>query len=144
MVTDQEYVYRNGVLHCEGKNLKEIADTHGTPSYVYSRRIIERNYLDYEEALKGIPHQICYAVKANSNLAVLQILARLGAGFDIVSGGELFSVLESGANRIGWFFPGSVKPQQKSVTPWKREFIVSTVNRKGNCTWFQNWLLAGA
>jgi diaminopimelate decarboxylase len=97
MVNGQEYAYRRGVLFCEDQNLEELAHAYGTPAYVYSRRMIEQNYLNYAAALEGIPHQICYAVKANSNLAVLQVLAKLGAGFDIVSGGELFRVLQAGA-----------------------------------------------
>ncbi len=106
MVTDPEYAYRSGVLHCENKSLVEIAHAYGTPTYVYSRQIIERNYQNYEKTLDDVPHQICYAVKANSNLAVLQVLARLGAGFDIVSGGELFRVLQAGAKPERVVFSG--------------------------------------
>ncbi len=79
-----------------------IAEAVGTPCYVYSRATIERHWYAFEHALNGHPHAICYAVKANSNLAVLQLLARLGSGFDIVSGGELERVLRAGGdpNRI--------------------------------------------
>lgn len=106
MLNDLEYVYRGGVLHCEEISLAEIAAGHGTPAYVYSKRAIERAYTNYASALDGFPHRICYAVKANSNLAVLKVLADLGAGFDIVSGGELFRVLKAGASADRVVFSG--------------------------------------
>ena len=77
----------------EGVALERIAGEVGTPCFVYSRAAIEQAWREYDRALAGIPHQVCYAVKANSNLAVIDVLARLGAGFDIVSGGELERVL---------------------------------------------------
>ncbi|SFF84714.1 diaminopimelate decarboxylase [Neptunomonas qingdaonensis] len=90
------FEYRNGRLHCEEVALSKVAERFGTPVYVYSRDAIERAYLDYAQALEGHDALVCYAVKANSNLAVLNILARLGAGFDIVSLGELERVLKAG------------------------------------------------
>jgi diaminopimelate decarboxylase len=89
---------RDGVLHCEQVPLAEIADRFGTPTYVYSRRAIEQAYSGYADALAGRRALICYAIKANSNLAVLDVLRRAGAGFDIVSGGELARVLAAGGN----------------------------------------------
>src|SRR5210317_242479 len=91
------FEYRDGELHCEDVSLCAIADQVGTPAYVYSREALARAYLDYAKALEGRDALICFAVKANSNLAVLNVLARLGAGFDIVSGGELERVLRAGA-----------------------------------------------
>ena len=82
-----------GGFAVEGVALERIADDVGTPCFVYSRATIERAWHEYDEALAGIPHEVCYAVKANSNLAVIDVLGRLGAGFDIVSGGELERVL---------------------------------------------------
>jgi diaminopimelate decarboxylase len=76
-------------LHCEGVSLADIADTVGTPAYVYSRASIEAAYRRLDSAFGSLPHTICYAMKANSNLSVLSVLARLGSSFDIVSGGEL-------------------------------------------------------
>ncbi|WP_293265555.1 diaminopimelate decarboxylase [Neptunomonas sp.] len=90
------FEYRNGHLHCEELALGDIAKRFGTPVYVYSRDAIERAYLNYAQALEGRDALVCYAVKANSNLAVLNVLARLGAGFDIVSLGELERVLKAG------------------------------------------------
>ncbi len=80
---------RDNTLLCENISLETLAATYGTPLYVYSRRAIESAFLRYQNALSDRRHLICYAVKANSNLAVLNCLAKLGAGFDIVSGGEL-------------------------------------------------------
>ncbi|MGH8581747.1 MAG: diaminopimelate decarboxylase [Gammaproteobacteria bacterium] len=88
--------YRGGILCVDGVALTEIAARYGTPCYVYSRAGIERAYREYDQALAPHPHLVCYAVKANSNLAVLDVLARLGAGFDIVSVGELERVLRAG------------------------------------------------
>ena len=94
--------YRNGELHAEDVPLSAIAARFGTPAYVYSRATLSRHYRAFDEALAGLDHRVCYAVKANSTLAVLQVLARLGAGFDIVSGGELERVLRAGgaADRV--------------------------------------------
>lgn len=103
------FEYRNGRLHCEEVNLQQLAEQHGTPLYVYSRDAIERAYLAYAQALEGQPGMICYAVKANSNIAVLNILARLGAGFDIVSVGELERVLKAGGDPDRIVFSGVAK-----------------------------------
>lgn len=97
---------RNGALYAEDVPLADIAARHGTPTYVYSRATLERHYRAFDRALAGIDHRICYAVKANSNLAVLQVLARLGASFDIVSGGELVRVLRAGGSADRVVFSG--------------------------------------
>ena len=93
-----------GELHAEGVPLSAIAERFGTPCYVYSRAALEGRFRAFDAAFAGIPHLVCYAVKANSNLAVLNILARLGSGFDIVSGGELARVdrrrRRSGEDRV--------------------------------------------
>lgn len=98
--------YRHGKLFAEEVSLEAIADTFGTPVYVYSRAELESRFRAYADALTGRPHLICYAVKANSNLAVLNTLARLGAGFDIVSGGELQRVLAAGGDAAKVVFSG--------------------------------------
>ena len=90
------FTYRDGQLFAEGVGLSAIAEQFGTPTYVYSRAHIEQQFRTYADALEGMPHLVCFAVKANSNLAVLNVLARLGAGFDIVSRGELERVLAAG------------------------------------------------
>ena len=96
----------NGVLHVEGVALDAIASRYGTPAYVYSRAAITASYRAFDEAFAAHPHRICYAVKANSNLAVLNVLARLGAGFDIVSGGELQRVLAAQGDPSKVIFSG--------------------------------------
>lgn len=104
--TMDNFEYQNGALHCEEVSLSRIAEEIGTPTYVYSRDALERAYLGYAEALKGRDALVCYAVKANSNIAVLNILARLGAGFDIVSLGELERVLRAGGDPAKTVFSG--------------------------------------
>ena len=98
--------YHGDTLHCEGVALDRLAQMVGTPAYVYSRATLERHYRAFSEALLGTPHQVCFAVKANSALAVLNVLARLGAGFDIVSGGELERVLRAGGDPAKVVFSG--------------------------------------
>jgi diaminopimelate decarboxylase len=97
---------RNGELHAEEIPLTRIAREFGTPAYVYSRAALEQAWLAFERALAGREHLICYAVKANSNLAVLSLFARLGGGFDIVSGGELARVLAAGGDPRKVVFSG--------------------------------------
>jgi len=90
--------YEDGCLRAEGVALDAIAERFGTPCYIYSRATLERHWHAFDDAFGDRPHLICYAVKANSNLAVLNVLARLGSGFDIVSGGELARVLKAGGD----------------------------------------------
>lgn len=104
---------REGKLHCDGISLSAIADKVGTPTYVYSGTAIRENYRSYDSALADIPHEIHYAVKANSSLGVLSLLAREGAGFDIVSGGELFRVLQAGGDPARVVFSGVGKTRQE-------------------------------
>ena len=83
-----DFAYHSGELFAEGLAMSALADRFGTPTYVYSRATLTRNFRAYQEALAGTDHLVCYAVKANSNLALLNLLAGLGAGFDIVSAEE--------------------------------------------------------
>lgn len=107
------FTYRDGQLCAEDVPLAGIAEAYGTPAYVYSRATLERHYRAYDDALAGRSHLICYAVKANSNLAVLDVLARLGAGFDIVSAGELERVIRAGGD------PGRVVFSGVGKQPWE-------------------------
>jgi len=100
------FPYRDGKLYAEEVAVSEIAATHGTPCYIYSRAALETAFSEYRSALADCDHLICYAVKANSNLAVLNVLARLGAGFDIVSLGELERVLAAGGEPAKIVFSG--------------------------------------
>ena len=96
------FVYRGGVLHAEAVNLAGLAEAVGTPFYCYSTATLERHYRVFADAFADVPSMVCYAVKANSNQAVIATLARLGAGADVVSGGELKRARKAGvpADRI--------------------------------------------
>ncbi|MFP5305146.1 MAG: diaminopimelate decarboxylase [Gammaproteobacteria bacterium] len=104
---------RDGRLYAEDVAVADIAARFGTPCYVYSRATLTRHFRAFDDALAGTDHFVCYAVKANSNLAVLQLLARLGAGFDIVSGGELHRVLRAGGDASKIVFSGVGKREDE-------------------------------
>ncbi len=110
------FEYTNGELHCEGVSLTAIAEAVGTPAYVYSRTEIERAYRAFDEALAFMPHEICYAVKANSTLGVLGVLVELGAGADIVSVGELYRWLRAGGTAEHVVFSGVGKSESEMKT----------------------------
>ncbi|MFV0474531.1 MAG: diaminopimelate decarboxylase [Pikeienuella sp.] len=103
--------YRDGALHAEDVPVAEIAAAVGTPFYCYSTATLERHFRIFEEALAGMPHLICYAMKANSNLAVLKVMVRAGAGMDVVSGGELERALAAGCAPEKIVFSGVGKTQ---------------------------------
>ncbi len=113
--------YVNGEAYLDGISLKSIADQFGTPCYVYSRSTLAANYQAFDSAFlepanSGLSHQICYAVKANSNLAILNLLQRLGSGFDLVSGGELERVLAAGGDPQKVIFSGVGKQDAEIET----------------------------
>ncbi|SDH62209.1 MULTISPECIES: diaminopimelate decarboxylase [unclassified Duganella] len=101
-----QFSYKDGVLHAEGTSLSAIAEQFGTPTYVYSKAALLNNFAAYSDACLGRDALVCYAMKANSNLAILDLLARQGAGFDIVSGGELLRVLAAGGDAGKVIFSG--------------------------------------
>ena len=98
--------YQHGELFAENVAVSAIAEQYGTPTYIYSRATLERHWRAFDDAFSSQPHLVCYAVKANSNLAVLNVLARLGSGFDIVSAGELARVLAAGGRADRTVFSG--------------------------------------
>ncbi|MDJ0778623.1 MAG: diaminopimelate decarboxylase [Gammaproteobacteria bacterium] len=100
------FEYQDGELRCEQVPIRTLAEHYGTPLFVYSRATLERHWHAFDQALAGHDHLVCYAVKANSNLAILNLLARLGSGFDIVSGGELQRVLRAGGDPARIVFSG--------------------------------------
>jgi diaminopimelate decarboxylase len=100
------FQYRKGKLSCDDVDLQSVANEYGTPAYVYSKRAIESRFREYTSALDGVKSHVCFAVKANSNLAVLNTLAGMGAWFDIVSGGELYRVLSAGGRAENVVFSG--------------------------------------
>jgi diaminopimelate decarboxylase len=114
------FFYRKNELFCEQMPIKELAAKHGTPLYVYSQETLARKFQDLTAALHPLPHQICYAVKANSNLAVLRVLAGLGSGFDIVSEGELRRVIAAGGDPARCVFAGVGKTEQEIAFALRR------------------------
>ena len=100
------FSYQQNTLYCEQVALAEIAHAAGTPCYVYSSQSILDAYQAYDRAFADLPHTVCFAVKANSTLAILSLLAKAGSGFDIVSGGELYRVLQAGGDPARVVFSG--------------------------------------
>jgi diaminopimelate decarboxylase len=109
------FSYKNSSLFCEDVNLAELANEHGTPLYVYSGTTILDHFKRLDAALDGVDHEVAYAVKANSNLSVLRLLAQEGAGFDIVSGGDLFRVIKAGGDPAHCTFAGVGKTRAEIV-----------------------------
>ena len=106
---DHEFHWKDGSLFCEGVPLESLAHRFGTPLYVYSKKALVSAFNAYNDALESYPHRICYALKANSNLSVIKLFASLGAGFDIVSGGELERVKAAGGDTRKVIFSGVAK-----------------------------------
>src|SRR5690349_8952262 len=100
------FSYRDGVLHAESIPLSRVAEEFGTPTYVYSKAALLQNFAAYADACRGRDALVCYAMKANSNLAIVDLLARAGAGFDIVSSGELLRVIAAGGDPKKVIFSG--------------------------------------
>lgn len=100
-ISDDHFPWRGDARYCERASLNEIAQRFGTPTFVYSQQSIAAAFHRYQRAFRALPTTICYAVKANSNLAILKLLAQLGSGFDIVSGGELYRLRQAGIPRAG-------------------------------------------
>ncbi len=121
------FPYSGSDLYCENTALEDIAHSVGTPVFVYSAGTILDNYRAYHEAFADLPHNVCYAVKANSSLAILSLLAKAGAGFDIVSGGELFRVLQAGGD------PGKVVFSGVGKTPDEVEYALEHGIHSFNC-----------
>jgi diaminopimelate decarboxylase len=111
------FLYRDRQLCCEEVSLRTLADTVGTPAYVYSKAAILGSFEAYERAFADVPHTVCYAIKANANLAVLSLLARAGAGADITSGGELYRALRAGipARKILFAGPGKTRDEMREA-----------------------------
>lgn len=112
---NKNFKYRDNNLFCENVPLKLIAKKFGTPVYVYSYNSIKGAFQAYQDALKPYPHLMCYAMKANSNIAIIHLLAKLGAGFDIVSGGELRRVIEAGGDPKKVLFSGVGKTRTEII-----------------------------
>ena len=107
------FEYKNGELHAEDVPLTKIAHEIGTPCYVYSRAAIEKQWHSLDKAFGNYPHTICYAIKANSNIAILDVLNKLGSGFDIVSKGELYRILQAGGDPSKTVYSGVAKSKDE-------------------------------
>lgn len=121
------FLYQNDVLHAEGVSLSAIADEFGTPTYVYSKATLLENFNAYQDACAGRDALVCYAMKANSNLAVLDLLARQGAGFDIVSGGELLRVIAAGGDPGKTIFSGVGKTEAEMTLALEKGILCFNV-----------------
>jgi diaminopimelate decarboxylase len=121
------FAYRHGRLHCEAVALEGLADAVGTPTYVYSKAALLDSYTAYDRAFAGVDHVICYAVKANSNLGVLSVLAKAGAGADIVSGGEMHRALRAGIPARKIIFSGVGKTRDEMRDALKAEILMFNV-----------------
>ena len=123
------FIYRNGILHAEDVAITEIAAAVGTPFYVYSQATLTRHFRVFDEALNGMNHLICYAMKANSNIAILKILGDLGAGMDVVSGGEYLRAKAAGISGDKIVFSGVGKTREEMALAIKngiRQFNVES------------------
>ena len=125
--TFEMFSYSANDLYCEQVPLADLAAHVGTPAYVYSSQTLLQNFHAYEDAFGDLPHTVCYAVKANSSLGVLSLLAKAGAGFDIVSGGELYRVLQAGGDPAKVVFSGVGK------TASEVEFALASGIHSFNC-----------
>ena len=121
------FEYKQGELYCEDVTIATLAEQYGTPLFVYSRATLERHWHAFDSAFDGHDHLVCYAVKANSNLAVLNLLARLGSGFDIVSGGELQRVLQAGGKPEHIVFSGVGKLANEIETALQLDILCFNV-----------------
>jgi diaminopimelate decarboxylase len=125
------FTYRGGELFAEAVPLATIAQRYGTPCYVYSRQALTTAYGEYDDAFAGLPHLVCYALKANSNLAVLSLFARLGSGFDIVSGGELARVIAAGGDPGKVVFSGVGKSEDEMAQALHAGILCFNVESEG-------------
>lgn len=123
--------YKNDELYCEDVPIAEIADAAGTPCYVYSYKTIERHFLVFDRAFRHTPHMTCYSCKANSNIAVLRLMGKLGGGADIVSGGELFRALRAGIPAQKIVFSGAGKTDDEIRSAIKAKILMMNVESAG-------------
>lgn len=121
------FEYKNHQLHCEDVPIQQIAEKVGTPFYLYSYHTLVRHFTVFDDAFKGIPHLVCYSVKANSNLALLRLFVDLGGGVDIVSGGELYRALKSGTDPHKVVFSGVGKKEDEIEYALKSDLLMFNV-----------------
>ena len=128
------FEYRDGELFAEKVPVQRIAREVGTPAYIYSLATLKRHYRVFDQAFSGLPHLICFSVKSNSNLAVLRLFVKEGAGFDIVSGGELFRTLKAGADPKKIVFSGVGKQKDEIEYALKSGILMFNVESEQELT----------
>ncbi|MBI3989768.1 MAG: diaminopimelate decarboxylase, partial [candidate division NC10 bacterium] len=121
------FEYREGNLSCEEVPIEQIAEAIGTPFYLYSHATLVRHFRVFDEAFQGIPHIVCFAVKANANLAILNLFGCMGGGADVVSGGELFRALKAGIPPERIVFAGVGKTQEEMAEALKSDILMFNV-----------------
>src|SRR4030065_766310 len=126
-----DFIYKNSELYAEEVPIRKIAEKAGTPLYIYSHRTLLRHYRAYRDAFNNHPHIICFALKANSNSAVLKLLAKEGGGADVVSGGELFLALKSGIPAKKIVYAGVGKTEKESTYALKSRILMFNVESPG-------------
>src|SRR2546425_3884137 len=136
------FEYRDGELYAEGVAVRRIAGEVGTPAYVYSLATLRRHYRVFDQAFARIPHLICFAMKSNSNLAVLRVFAKEGSGFDIVSAGELFRALKAGADPKKVVFSGVGKKKEEIESALKAGILMFNIESEQELT-FLNEVAGG-
>ena len=129
----EAFVYRGDELHCEATPLRQIAETVGTPTYVYSRQTLLDQFTAYDLAFADAPHLVCYAIKANGNLGLLHCLAQVGAGADVVSGGELYRALRAGIDPKKIVFAGVGKTGEEMREALKADILLFNVESPAEC-----------
>ncbi|MDP3297438.1 MAG: diaminopimelate decarboxylase [Thermodesulfovibrionia bacterium] len=122
-----DFIYKNSELYAEEVPVREIAEKVGTPLYIYSHKTLLKHYNAFDEAFDGYPHIICFALKANSNLALLKLLAREGSGSDVVSGGELFLALKAGIPAKKIVYAGVGKTKEEIIYALKSRILMFNV-----------------
>jgi len=121
------FEYKKDELYCEEVPISKIANTVGTPVYIYSYKTLERHFLVFDNAFKGIPHIVCYSCKANSNTAILKVMGRLGSGTDIVSEGELYRAISAGIPAGKIVFSGSGKTEEEIRAAIKTQILMINI-----------------
>src|SRR2546429_6866034 len=122
-----DFRYQDGEFYCEAVPFRKIAEAVGTPCYVYSHATLVRQFRSFDSAFSEVPHMVAYAIKANSNLALLRLLANEGAGGDIVSGGELYRALQAGIEPPRIVFPGVGKSDDEVRHPLRSNILMFNV-----------------
>ncbi|MGE5893684.1 MAG: diaminopimelate decarboxylase, partial [bacterium] len=121
------FTYKKGELYAEDIPVRKLVSAYGTPLYIYSHRTLERHFLAYQQAFREMPHIICFALKANSNSAVIKTFARLGGGADIVSGGELFRALRAGVDPKKIVYAGVGKTEEEIRFALRKKILMFNI-----------------